>query len=287
MPSSANPPVPAPPAPRAAGGPATGPLTVAVAQPVCAPAGRPETVSDNVARHAEAVREAGTRLVVFPELSLTGYDLAAPAVDPTDDRLAPLVRACAEAGAVALVGAPVVEPDGCESIATLAVSGDGAEVVYRKMYLHGAEVNRFTPGGEPVVLELDGLRLGLAVCADASEPAHAEATAALGIDAYVASTLYGPGAAQAERRDGHVRDRAAAHGVWCVLSTCAGATGEYPDSSGGSGVWAPGGSRVVQAGTAPGELVRAELVPAGSVPAGSFPADPVRAQPVHAEPVRQ
>ncbi len=255
MPSSANPPVPARPVP--------GPLTVAVAQPVCAAAGRPDTVSENVALHAEAVREAGTRLVVFPELSLTGYDLAAPAVDPADARLAPLVAACATAGAVALVGAPAVEADGRESIATLAVTGEGAEVVYRKMRLHGAEVERFTPGGKPVVLELDGLRLGLAVCADAADPTHAEETAALGIDAYVASTLYGPGAAQAERRDGHVRDRTAAHGVWCVLATCAGATGEYPDSSGGSGVWAPGGGLVAQAGTAPGELVRAEVARTG------------------------
>nr|BFD94419.1 carbon-nitrogen hydrolase family protein [Kitasatospora sp. Xyl93] len=234
-------------------------LTVAAAQPRCAAAHRPETVSENVALHAAAVREAGTRLVVFPELSLTGYDLAAPAVDPADARLAPLVAACAEAGAVALVGAPVAETDGRESIATLAVTGDGARVVYRKMRLHGAEVERFAPGEKPAVLELDGLRLGLAVCADAADPAHAAETAALGIDAYVASTLYGPGAAQAERRDGHFRDRAAAHGVWCVLSTSAGATGEYPDSSGGSGVWAPGGDLVVQAGTAPGELVRVEL----------------------------
>ncbi|MFF2744315.1 carbon-nitrogen hydrolase family protein [Kitasatospora sp. NPDC058048] len=239
--------------------PARGALTVAVAQPVCAAAGRADTVSENVALHAEAVRKAGTRLVVFPELSLTGYDLTAPAVDPADARLAPLVAACAATGAVALVGAPVTETDGRESIATLVVTGQGAEVAYRKMRLHGAEVERFAPGGKPVVLELDGLRLGLAVCADAADPAHAEETAALGIDAYVASTLYGPGAAQAERRDGHVRDRAAAHGVWCVLATCAGATGEYPESSGGSGVWAPGGELVVQAGTDPGELVRAEL----------------------------
>ncbi|MFE4512815.1 carbon-nitrogen hydrolase family protein [Kitasatospora sp. NPDC056783] len=261
-----TPPHPTPPA----GGPAVPspslaascpPLTVAVAQPVRAAAGRPDTVSENVARHAAAIREAGTRLVVFPELSLTGYDLAAPAIDPSDARLAPLPAACAATGAVALVGAPVAEAeaDGREPIATLAVTGAGAEVVHRKTRLHGAEVERFAPGEKPVVLELDGLRLGLAVCADAADPAHAEETSALGIDAYVASALYGPGAAQAERRDGHFRDRAAAHGVWCVLATCAGATGEYPDSSGGSGVWAPGSGLVVQAGTAPGELVRAEL----------------------------
>ncbi|MFJ9691086.1 carbon-nitrogen hydrolase family protein [Kitasatospora sp. NPDC101183] len=235
-------------------------LTVAVAQPPCVPGGRPDTLAGNVEQHALAVREAAARLVVFPELSLTGYDLAAPAVDPADPRLAPLVEACAAAGSLALVGAPVAEEGGRESIATLAVTGEGASVVYRKTRLHGAgEPERFTPGEGPVVLELDGLRLGLAICADAADPGHAEETAALGIDAYVASTLYGPGPAQAERRDGHLRGRATAHGVWCVLSTSAGPTGVFPDSSGGSGVWAPDGTVVARCGTAPGDLARAEL----------------------------
>ncbi|MFD9466696.1 nitrilase-related carbon-nitrogen hydrolase [Streptomyces sp. NPDC060027] len=52
------------------------PLAVAVAQPRCA---SPD-VAANAVLHAEAVRGAGARVVVFPELSLTGYDLAALAV---------------------------------------------------------------------------------------------------------------------------------------------------------------------------------------------------------------
>ncbi|MFD5461365.1 carbon-nitrogen hydrolase family protein [Kitasatospora sp. NPDC127059] len=245
--------------PTGAATPAPAAVTVAVAQPVCAAPGRPDTLDVNVGRHAEAVREAGTRLVVFPELSLTGYDLTAPAVDTADPRLAPLVEACAATGALALVGAPVVEADGCESIATLAVTGEGAAVVYRKMRLHGPELDRFAPGEKPFVLELDGLRLGLAVCADAADPTHAEETAALGIDAYVASTLYGPGPAQAERLAEHLRERTAAHRVWGVLSTSAGASGEFPDTSGCSGVWAPDGTVVGQLGSEPGGLLRAEL----------------------------
>ncbi|MEV7599335.1 carbon-nitrogen hydrolase family protein [Kitasatospora sp. NPDC089797] len=257
--------------------PSSTPLVpVAVAQPVCAAAGRPDTLAVNVGRHAEAVRAAGTRLVVFPELSLTGYDLAAPAVDPADPRLAPLVEACAATGALALVGAPVAEADGRESIATLAVTGGGATVIYRKMRLHGAEHDRFTPGGEPVVLELDGLRLGLAVCADAADPTHAEQTAALGIDAYVASTLYGPGAAQAERLDAHLRERTTAHGVWGVLSTSAGASGEFPETSGRSGVWAPDGTVAARLGPEAGALVRWELSRPTRPAASVHPVRPVR-----------
>jgi predicted amidohydrolase len=231
------------------------PLTVAVAQPLCVD----HAVAANASLHAEAVLSAAARLVVFPELSLTGYDLAAPAVAADDPRLAPLVDACRSTGATALVGAPLRAEDGCEYIATLTVTGEGAAPAYAKMHLHGDEGLRFTSGKEPAVLEIDGWRLGLAVCRDAALPQHAAQTAALGIDAYVASTLYGAGPEQSARRDGHMQERAATHGVWGVLSTAAGPSGEYRETSGGSGVWAPDGSSVAQATAKPGSVVTVTL----------------------------
>jgi predicted amidohydrolase len=73
---------------------------VAAAQPACTPG----DVARNVLEHARAVRRAGARVVVFPELSLTGYELDAEAVVPQDPRLAPLVEACAQTGAIAWPG---------------------------------------------------------------------------------------------------------------------------------------------------------------------------------------
>ena len=54
------------------------PLTIAVAQPLS----MPYDVAANALAHAAAVRAAGARVVVFPELSLTGYELDAPAITP-------------------------------------------------------------------------------------------------------------------------------------------------------------------------------------------------------------
>ncbi|HEU5024519.1 MAG TPA: carbon-nitrogen hydrolase family protein [Spirillospora sp.] len=232
-----------------------GSLRVAVAQPACADL----DVAINAGRQAGVVQRAGARLVVFPELSLTGYDLSAPAVTVDDPRLDPIRAACDGADAIALVGAPVRDDDGRRYIATLAITGESTTVVYRKMHLHGEEVSRFAPGEKPEVLEIDGWRLGLAICRDAAVPQHAADTAALTIDAYVASTLYGAGPDQAARRDEHMRDRAAAHAVWVVLSTTAGSSGEYRETSGGSGVWAPGGNVFVQAGPEPDAVVTATL----------------------------
>src|SRR6476646_9810311 len=77
------------------------PLPIAVAQPLCVP----YDVAANALAHAATVRAAGARLVVFPELSLTGYELDAPAITVEDARLGPIVEACGEVEALALVGA--------------------------------------------------------------------------------------------------------------------------------------------------------------------------------------
>ncbi|MFD8480268.1 carbon-nitrogen hydrolase family protein [Kitasatospora sp. NPDC059673] len=209
----------------------------------------------NAELHAQAIVRADARLVVFPELSLTGYDLDAPSLSPDDSRLRPIAEACREADAMALVGAPVRDVDGREYIATLAVTGDSVTLAYRKMWLHGAEFDRFTPGEKPTVLTIDGWRLGLAICYDAAVPQHAADTAALGIDAYVASTLYGPGPDSQARRDSHMRERATAHGVWVVLATAAGLSGSFGRTSGGSGVWTPTGEIAAQAGPDPDQAV--------------------------------
>ena len=158
---------------------------MAVAQPLCVP----YDVGQNAVAHAAAVRAAAARVVVFPELSLTGYELEAPALTAQDPRLIPLAEACAETGSVALAGAPVPGEAGRPHIAVLAVDGIGITVVYRKLWLGGAEAERFAPGDKPAVLDVDGWRLGLAVCKDVSVPQHQADTAAQGIDAYVAGTV--------------------------------------------------------------------------------------------------
>ena len=55
------------------------PLRIAVAQPVCVR----HDVAGNAVRHARVVRSARARVVVFPELSLTGYELDAATMTGT------------------------------------------------------------------------------------------------------------------------------------------------------------------------------------------------------------
>lgn len=233
---------------------ARAPLAVAVAQPPTVSL----DVAANARSHAATVEGAGARVVVFPELSLTGYELDAPTITPEDARLGPLVAACAAAGSVALVGAPVQGEAGRVHIAMLAVDGTGARVVYHKLWLGTAEAGRFTPGDKPAALAVDGWRLGLAICKDTGVAQHAADTAALGIHAYVAGVAEHAhdAAVLTERARRVARD----HQVWVALASFAGPTGSgYTHTAGRSGIWAPGGALVTQAGPDPGEIAHATL----------------------------
>jgi len=228
-------------------------LVVAVAQPACT-AG---DVAATASAHADAVRAAGARLVVFPELSLTGYELGAAPVEPDDARLAPLTEACAATGAIALAGAPVDE-HGRRSIAVLRVDGDGAAVAYRKAHLGGDEPARFAPGDGPAVLELDGRRVGVGICRDTGQPAHVDGMAALGPDLYVAGLVHGAGElAEQDRRGKRI---AAACGCPVAFASFAGPTGHgYGVTAGTSTIWDATGRVLARAGDAPGEVVAARV----------------------------
>jgi predicted amidohydrolase len=222
-------------------------LSIAVAQPACAA----HDVAANAAAHAQAVRAAHARVMVFPEMSLTGYELDAAPVAPDDKRLAPIIAACAETGALALVGAPVPGP----GIGVLAIDGGGARVAYTKVHLYGDEADRFVPG-EPAVIVVDGWRLGLAVCRDTGVPEHAAKTAALGMDGYVAGVVHADHEAGVHGE--RARRTAADHGVWVATAAFAGPTGGgYARTSGRSGIWSAQGELLAEASAAPDDLARA------------------------------
>ncbi|WP_406011794.1 nitrilase-related carbon-nitrogen hydrolase [Streptomyces sp. NBC_00984] len=154
-----------------------------------------------------------------------------------------------------------------------------ARVVHGKVCLHGSEAVRFVPG-EPAVLEVDGWRLGLAICRDTGVPEHAAKTAALGIDGYVAGVVHADH--EAEVHSERARRVAADHGVWVVTTAFAGPTGGgFDRTSGRSGIWSADGELIAEAGAAPDEVARAVFVSpsqsdygsrdpqAGEEPAGS------------------
>ena len=167
--------------------------TLAAAQSASAPG----DLATNLRTHLDfiaAAAETGVELLLFPELSLTGYEpsLAAKlALSPADARLLPLREACREAGLTAVVGAPIRGATGLQ-IGALILGADGSCQVHSKQHLHPGESPPFTAGAGGALLELGGLKGALAICADSNHPAHAEAARTRGADVYLVSAVIGP-----------------------------------------------------------------------------------------------
>ena len=227
-------------------------LSIAVAQPRTVP----HDLAHNAAQHAAAIRAAGARVVVFPELSLTGYELDAAPVALDDPALAVVQDACRDADAVAFVGA-VVSDAGDDSIATLRIDADAVAVAYRKMWLHGGEVDRFAAGEELGIVDVDGWRVGLAICRDSSVSRHTAALARAGVDLYLAGVLDVP--AEREERAARSFLMARALGAPVAIASYADATSLYPETTGGSCILAADGTVLAAADTAPGSVATATV----------------------------
>ena len=163
--------------------PGSDPLRVALAQ-MNATVGDIAGNARKIAAQTAAARDEGAALVVFPELSLTGYP-------PEDLLLKPAFLEEAGAaledlatqtrGIVALVGFPERADDVYNSAAVLA-DGEVA-AVYRKMYLpnYGVfdEQRYFQSGAEAGIFELNGIPIGISICEDIWEPGPPAMTEAL------------------------------------------------------------------------------------------------------------
>ncbi|WP_110601839.1 carbon-nitrogen hydrolase family protein [Salinicola lusitanus] len=160
----------------------------------------------NLARHlavVEAAARQGVSLLVFPELSLTGYepDLAAVlAVSPRSERLAPLRAAARRYGMHVVAGVPL-NGETRPRVGVVIVGPEGDEpMTYAKRYLHPGEEAAFEVGETQVVCELGGERVAFAICADTNAPAHAAECASLGATVYLAGALITAGGYDADTR---------------------------------------------------------------------------------------
>jgi len=234
-------------------------LRLAAAQSISLPG----DVAANAAVHERfvaAAHEAAVDVLVFPELSLSGYELPRLAecqLLPDAAVLAPLRARAVGAGMTVVVGAPVASGGALPAIGALAFHRDGSTSIYRKQHLHGDEV-KYAAAGEPGVrCHAQGDEsFALAICADTTHAEHAAAAAAAGASLYLAGVLVTPEGyapdAEAWRR------YAADHRMGVLIANHGGRSGNW-ESAGRSAFWAPGGRLVAAAAGTGSCLVIATL----------------------------
>lgn len=215
-------------------------------------------VEANVARHVDfidAAEEAGVKLLVFPELSLSGYELARMAtcaVTPDDAVLAPLRERARKTGMTIVAGAPIRFADSLPAIGAITFHPGGRTSVYRKRFLHAGEEQHAAAGTALSQLhDISGTRVALAICADTSHQQHAHAAAVARAELYAAGSLIS--VAGYAKDTSQLAGYAKLFGMGVLLANHAYASGGYK-SAGRSACWAAGGE-LVAAAPGDGELL--------------------------------
>ncbi|AVD95561.1 carbon-nitrogen hydrolase family protein [Pseudomonas sp. SWI36] len=193
----------------------------------------------NLQRHLVCIEQAaalGAELVVFPELSLTGYEpsVARQAALPvTSARLDPLQAACDRLGITVAVGLPLPTPDGIR-IGMPIFCPEAPRQAYAKQRLHDDELPYFTPGDQALLLEVGEHRVAPAICYESMFLAHAAVARERGADLYlvsVAKTAKGI-------REGyaHYPEVARELGIPVLMANCVGPADTFI-GAGGSAAW--------------------------------------------------
>lgn len=204
----------------------------------------------------EAAAGLGVDGLVFPELSLTGYEpgLAASLALTLDDaRLTPLAETAVRHGVHVVVGAPLVTPTR-PAIGALLFAPSGQRHGYAKMHLHTGEEQWFSAGQQHCQVPVADQTIGIAICADANYPQHARAHARQGTSVYAVSAMITADGypKDTENLANHARD----HQMLVLLANHHQPTGGWVPT-GKSAAWTPS-SLLVQAPEKGDVLVVAE-----------------------------
>lgn len=216
-------------------------------------------ITANLALHLAFMRQAhehGVTLLLFPELSLTGYALktaSALAQGLDTPLLAPLRQFAQEAGMTTVVGMPLKVPGQDKPhIAACILHPDGSITAYTKQHLHTGEDVFFDAGSGGELLSVAGVPVALSVCADFTHPEHAADAAQRGAQVYATGVLIGETGYPAD--SALLQSYAQRHAMAVLMANHGGSTGGWA-AAGRSAFWDEQGRCVAAASGAGNRLL--------------------------------
>jgi predicted amidohydrolase len=221
----------------------------------------PGDVEANVREHLLLVYAAaseGAQVVLFPELSLTGYEMdmvADLAFTEVDFRLAPLIAAASSRALTLIVGAPV-RADGSLHIGALIIQPDATVLTYTKHHLGAfgtsascdgsvppAEATVFHAGDRNPLIRVGGGSAAVAICADTGQSSHPQLAADRGAKTYLASMFVIP--SEFDRDAAKLSAYAAQHAMTVAMANYGCRSGGLA-AGGRSSIWSETGELLAQ-----------------------------------------
>ena len=207
-------------------------------------------VKGNVVKNLEShekmiviAAEKGAGLIVFPELSLTGYELAlAPELSFTiyDSRLKPLIALSHKFNMILVAGAPI-RMDKKLYIGAIIISPDNSVSIYAKHHVHSSESKVFQSGWFNPQIHLGREMASIAICADLSHSDHAANAFKAGSTVYLASVFVTP---EGYGKDASLLENyARKYRMMAVMANYGGDSGGFA-AAGRSAVWSEKGDKI-------------------------------------------
>ena len=205
-------------------------------------------IAANLTHHLRYIHVAMAQevdVLVFPELSLTGYEppmAAQLASDGADSRFAELQH-CSDAAQMAIaVGLPLRTNDKPQ-IGMLIFRPQQAVLTYGKHYLHASEQAYFSAGAPPAIFPHGDWRIAPAICYELSCAAHAQSAAAQGATLYMASICCSQTGIGKDVQA--LAGIAKQYGIMAMMANYVGTSGDYA-CAGQSGFWDENGACIAQ-----------------------------------------
>jgi predicted amidohydrolase len=205
-------------------------------------------IEKNLENHIKWIKEAiqnKADLVVFPELSLTGYepDLAKSLATNQDDTRLDKMQSLSDRNGITIgVGLPT--KDESDTFVSMIIFQPHKErITYSKQYLYPPEEPIFKAGKKPLVLNFETEVVSPAICYETSNKAHCEFAKRNNATIYIASVLSSINGIDAELKK--LSDIAKNNNLVTFMANYVGKSGGY-ECAGKSSVWNEKGELIGQ-----------------------------------------
>ncbi len=205
-------------------------------------------IQGNIEKHITFIELAvaqGADTIIFPELSLTGYEpsLAKGLATSQEDGRFHNFQTLSNAHQITIgVGVPTKTKTGI-CISMILFQPHKARQTYSKKYLHADEEPFFVSGQNFPILTLHRVNVALAICYELSVPAHAELAYQNGADIYIAGVA--KSASGVENAGKRLADIAKRYSMTVLMANCVGPCEDF-ESGGKTAVWNQTGIMVGQ-----------------------------------------
>jgi predicted amidohydrolase len=207
-------------------------------------------IEENLKNHLKWIKEAVQNkadMVVFPELSVTGYEpeLAESLATGQDDTRLDEIQSLSDRNGITIgVGLPT--KDGGDTFVSMIIFQPHKErITYSKQYLYPPEEPVFKAGKNPLVLNFETEVISPAICYETTNKAHCEFAKRNNATIYVASVLSSVNGIDAELKI--LSGIAKNNNLITFMANYVGQSGGY-ECAGKSSVWNGKGELIGQLG---------------------------------------